>query len=278
MPDNIQSIIHARNLTAEILKKSLVGIDNLSEYEVREKILLEMQKYPELFSGGWYNPPPSGIVVLFGDKPYNRLQYDTLRKKDYWPAKNIFKTTESVGMTYISPVNKKTGMFGDIGFTFYLGQNEKIKTHLRNSYFAILEIAKHAEPGMKFSELCGLAFKIYQHKFKPTFWLTTNSDTNHALNLGHTVPGSLEDEPNPGRDFEQIKDYIKTKRIYINDNEPFVIPQTCAITIESRVEDYNDPAMPSAFFHFIVCFEQGKKTILNNFEKIFKAVGMNYIL
>ena len=168
-------------------------------------------------------------------------------------------------------------MSGDIGFTFYRGTEKKIKEHLKHCYFAILEIAKYTQVGIKFSEICNFALTVYKNKLKPTQWLTVNSDPNHTLNLGHTVPGSFESNFDFGNNFEQIKETIRTKRIYINDNEDFAIPETCAFTIESRIEDYKDSSLPSVFFHFIVCFDQGRKTILGNYKEIFSTIGMDYI-
>lgn len=273
----IQSIIDTRKLASEILAKSLVDINNLSEIDIKTKIFTETQAHNQIFIQGWYDPPPDGTVALLAQKPFTRLLYESNRKPDYWPQETFFLDTETVGNVYISPVNKQTNMFGDIGFTFYRGTDEKIRSHLKHCYFTILEITKYTQVGMKFSEICDFALNIYKNKLKPTHWLTVSSDPNHTLNLGHTVPGSFEPNFDFGNNFEQIKEAIRTKRIYINDNEDFVIPKTCAFTIESRVEDYKDTSLPSVFFHFIVCFDQGKKIILENFKEIFKTVGMDYM-
>lgn len=278
MSDLIQSIIHTRELASNILTNSLTGIDGLSEIDIKTKMQDGLQKNRELFPEGWYDPPPSGIVTLLAQKPFARLLYESNRNEDYWPQKTFTFNAETVGNIYISPVNRQTNMFGDVGFTFYRGTDKKIKNHLKQCYLTILEIAKYAQADMKFSDICSHAFKLYKHKFKPTNWLTISSDPNHTLNLGHTVPGSFENDFQFGENFKQIKETIRTKRIYINDNESFIIPKTCAFTMESRIEDYYDPSLPSVFFHFIVCFDKGKKTILDNFEKIFKTVGMDYIL
>lgn len=277
MPDLIETIIKTRETAADIFAKSLINLDGFSELEIKEKLVSEIKKHNEIFPDGWYDPPPSGIVVLFAQKPFTRLLYETNRKQDYWPQETFTFNAETVGNIYISPVSKQTNMFGDIGFTFYQGTDEKIKEHLKHCYFAILEIAEYTQVGMKFSEICDFALNIYKNKLKPTQWLTVNSDPNHHLNLGHTVPGSFEPNFDFGNNFEAIKETIRTKRVYINDNENFAIPETCAFTVESRIEDYKDADLPSVFFHFIVCFDKGEKIILNNFDEIFKTVGMDYM-
>ena len=47
--------------------------------------------------------------------------------------------------------------------------------------------------------------------------------------------------------------------------------------VESRLESFNQPGLPSAYFQFMVCFDNGKKTILEGYDTIFKTVGMDYM-
>lgn len=276
MQDFNLSIIKTRQIAAEIFTKSLVNIDGFSELEVKNKITEETLNYSEIYPEGWYSPPPSGIAVLFSTGPsYNRLKYESLRKEEYWPKSELLFNEETVAMVYSSPLNK-TGALGDIGLTIYRGTNEKIKQHLKNCYRDILHIAKQAAVGMKFSELSELALDSFKNKYKLTRWVTTNSSSDFKINLGHTIPGSYE-TINFDNHFEKTKNIITSQRLSVTDIEPFVIPETCAFTIECRLEDINDPLMPSGYYHFIICFEEGKKTILDNYNKIFKVVGMDYM-
>ena len=75
-----------------------------------------------------------------------------------------------------------------------------------------------------------------------------------------------------------MKETIRVKRIPFINTENFEIPETCAFTVESRLEDLHNRDVPSVHFHFMVCFDKGKKTILENFKKIFETVGMDYML
>ena len=273
MSDLINSVIKTRELGADIFTTALTNINGLSEFEIKEKLASEIKKHHEIFPEGWYSPPPSGIAVLLGN---DRLHYDSLRNEIFWPQKNIFFEKESVGLIYFSPIARNTGMIGDLGFTVYRGNDEKTKQHLKNVYTVILQIAEHTKVGMKFSEISSFALNLYKNKFKPTKWVTISSP-NFAINLGHSIPGSFEDNFTFGNDYEEIKETIRTKRVHINDAEHFKIPETCAFTIESRLEDINDPNMPSGYFHFIVCFNKGQKTILENYSQIFSKVDMDYM-
>ena len=277
MSELIDAISKTREITAEIFTKSLVDIDGNSEAKVKDKIRSEIKANIEILVDGWYNPPAHGIAVLFADTPFERLKYDSLRNPVYWSSQNFTFDKETVALIFFSPVHRKTKMIGDIGFTLYKGDNEKIRDHIRKSYNVILEIAKYAKVGMKFSELCTFASKLFYGKFKPTKWVTISSDPSQSINLGHTVPGSLGKNITFGNSFEEIKENIRTGRVHIINTENFEIPATCAFTVESRLEDLNNPDMPSVYFHFIVCFDEGKKTILENFNKIFNVVGMDYM-
>lgn len=277
MSELIEAIIRTRKTTAGIFADSLVNIDGLSEVEIAQKILSEVKKHGEIFPEGWYNPPAGGAGILFDHEPFKRLEYDSLRKPEYWPKEDSHFEKDTAGLVYFSPIDQKTGMIGDIGFTLYVGDDKEIREHIKNSYNAILEIAKHAEVGMKFPELCAYANNSFQGKFEMTKWATVNYNKDHTTNLGHTIPGSFENNFSFGNTFEEIKESIKTKRVAFAETENFEIPKTCAFTVETRLSALNKPALPTVYFHFIVCFDEGKKTILENFKEIFKAVGMNYM-
>jgi hypothetical protein len=70
---------------------------------------------------------------------------------------------------------------------------------------------------------------------------------------------------------------ISKKRLYVDEGESFIIPTTCAFTVETRVVSADDPAMPNVHFHFIVIFIDGKKKILSGFNSIFDTLGISYI-
>lgn len=278
MSDFIKAIKETREIASEIANKSLLNIKHLSEVELREKILSEVLLHNNLFPKGWYDPPPSGVGILFDATPFKRLQFSSLRDEKCFPNKNCTFENESVGMVYFSPIDKVTNMIGDIGLTVYNGNNEKIKQHIKKCYDTTYAIADYAKVGMTFSELFSFAMDLFKNEFKLVEWMTTTSDPNKGINLGHTIPGSFGEGLEFGNSFEQVRETITKNRIYINQVENFQIPQNCAFTVEARLADVNDPELPNTFFHFIVTFDNGQKEILENFENIFKTVNMNYLL
>src|SRR3989344_2215564 len=164
MSELIDAVIRTRKIAGQIAVNSLKNIDGISETKLRDKIVSEIKNHKELFPKGYYSPPPAGIGVIFDKMPFDRFKYDSLRNPSFWPKENLYFEKESVGMVYFSPVDRKTSMIGDIGFTFYRGDKKEIKKHIKKSYEALLAVAKHTEVGMKFSELCSFASNSFKNK------------------------------------------------------------------------------------------------------------------
>ncbi|MEK7601365.1 MAG: M24 family metallopeptidase [Patescibacteria group bacterium] len=277
MKAELEAIVRTRATAAAITAEALQNIEGASEFEFAQRILAGVEGHRELFPGGWYDPPPRGVAVLFGDNEHRRTQFETLRVPEFWPNEKYRFQSESVGMIYFSPVDKATGMFGDIGFSVYRGKSNETKQHLEDCLKIVNAVAECAEVGMRFCDLYTEAQAMFRNKaHKHIAWMTTTHDLL-KINLGHTVPGSYSDDTPLGATFEETKESIRTRRIYINEAEQFVIPETCAFTVEARLVDAAE-TQPNVFFHVIVVFSDGKKTILTNFDDIFKALGMDYML
>ena len=277
MSDLIEAVKKTRELAADIFTKSLINLEGNSEIEIREKILSEVKNHSEIFTEGWYDPPPFGVAVLLDKKPYERLLFKSLRNSECWPNEISKFDKETVGMVYFSPVDCKTKMLGDIGLTIYRGNDQEIKEYIKKCYKSILSVAEHAKVGMKFSDLCIFADKLLKNKYKIVGWMTASPKSQKLMNFGHTIPGSFENNFVFGNAFEEIKESIRTKRLFINEIDNFEITKTCAFTVETRLLDPEKLYLPVVYFHFIVCFNKGKKEVLENFSEIFKTVGMDYM-
>jgi len=259
-------------ITNEILKKNSA----LSEVDFRNLTIKNLFDQRELHQSGWYDPPPFGVAALFSQAPYTRLQFDTLRSKKFWPQKENFLTKESVGIIYLSPVHRESGIIGDFGATFYYGKDEKIVRHLKKSLSLLEKVTDFIEIGMEFRKIHEFAQQLFQKNEVNNHRTTVHNDPA-GTNLGHTVPWTYEDPTTEEEkiiedgDIETLRNLISKKRIYINALEKFKIPSTIAFTFEARLEDSENSHLPNAFYHLIVCFINGKKTILKNFECIFLA-------
>ncbi len=277
MSELIEAVIKTRELAADIFAKSLINVDGISEKGITEKILFEIKNHTEVFKEGWYSPPPGGVSVLLDQKPFKRLDFETIRLQSNWPNETHFSKKESVGILYSSLVDKNTGMIGDIAFTIYNGHDKEIKEHVKICFEIILKIAQKAKVGMKFSDLYDFGMELIEENNKRKGGIKGTSALGINSVFGHTIPGSNTGGLNTIGDFEGIKQTIAKNRIYIDSSEDFKIPDTCAFSVETKIGDFKKPELPTVFFHFIVCFDNGKKTILENFDEIFKVVGMDYM-
>lgn len=273
----IEAVVSARALTTNILAEALRGINGQSEGEIRDRILHLLASHKELYPQGWYDPPLGGTGILFAEKPYERLKFETLRDPTYCPSADVRFTPESVGMVYASSVDRATGMIGDAGLTIYTGKDNAVREHIHSCLSVMRAVADHAAVGMKFSDLYAYAMRHFKESGSLVVgWMTTHHDPQ-KVNLGHTIPGSFGAALPAGGSFESLKEAIRTQRIYINEVESFEIPPTCAFTFEARLVD-EARRMPNAFFHLTVTFSEGEKRILDDFDAIFRVTGMDYML
>ncbi len=275
--DLIETIAKTRATAAEIMQASLHGLRGRSESDVRDEMHQMLAERSELFESGWYDPPHGGVAALFDTAPYERLQFESLRNPESFPSASKLFDTESVGIVYTSAVDRTAGMFGDIGFTVYQGNDSQVQHHIRAVHDLVLKAAALAEVGMKFCDLYTASRRIFNDEGQKVIgWMSTTHDP-FKVNLGHTAPGSYGDGPIPLEDFAATREAIRTRRLYINEVEQFAIPATCAFTVEARLTDISK-TLPNAFFHVIVTFSEGEKQILTNFDRIFKTAGMDYML
>jgi len=129
-----------------------VDIGNLSEFDIKTRILKEIREHNQIFNQGWYDPPPSGHSSSTCSKTFTRLLYETKQKQDYWPQETFTLNTETVRQYLYLNGKQSRPICSAIWALLFIGvQTKKLKEHLKNCYFAILEIAKHAQVGMKFS-------------------------------------------------------------------------------------------------------------------------------
>ncbi len=188
-------------------------------------------------------------------------------------------------MVYASVVHKKTGIIGDFGLTLYFGKNKKIQEHLKKSLEINYAIFDYIYEGIKFLEI-----NDYTHKLLAANGLKSNlsspSDPT-GTNIGHTIPFTYEKtKPREekilhatNKEWSIISTLISKKRVFLNSIENFKVRKGCAFTIEPRPHMPYHPEIPRVWFHTVAFFkDNGKKELLTDFQNVFKAAGMDYML
>lgn len=272
-----------RQKNAQALKDTLqqaLKSEKISELKFKNIWLENLEQNPEIYSKGWYDPPPDGITVLFaGEQNLSRVSPKSIRPEEFWPKEDIYLNTEGLAFFYASPVDKQTGIIGDFGLSIYLGKNSKIVEHFKKSYESVLKIFDAIEIGMKFRDIAHLGKQVLASK--RLFSMLSSSSDPTGTNIGHSLVG-ITPEWNEGElklatDWKSFKELIRTKRIFINEIEEFEIKPGMAFTLEPRPESTSDKNLPMVYFHTIVLIhEDGKKELLSEFDELFKLAGRRY--
>lgn len=275
-----------RAIASEALLKVIKQVwgKSFSERQLKDLWIEELIKSDRLFPDGWYCPPPGGYGVLIGDeKNTGRLNYDTLRKEANWPRPDIkFNIRSGLAYIFASPVDNKTGIIGDFGLTVYAGGNREIINHLKRVYLINQQIVKEVRPGLKISEVYKKAVNIFS-AVNLTNNITSITDTA-GTNIGHSIPGTLEPYSETelavikGDNWQAAGDLISQKRVFLNGKTDYVCKPGDCFTLEPRLTDLKKTYLPMVSFHTIIRVTTCGAELMENFDKIFMATKMNYML
>jgi hypothetical protein len=278
--NSIQTCLATRNWLAQAANNILQSNNNISEQQFAALLKAQFKNNNNLHSKGWYEPPPDGISALFSSSDnFNRLQYDTLRKQQFWPQANYKFDKNGAGMLYASPIDKASGIIGDWGITIYRGEDASVQSHIA-ACLHVLELASdYAQVGMELRELHDYTQHVFKENKLNNARTIAWTDTT-GTNLGHTIPWTYEAPTTAELEiikhgpFEKLKGLISNKRIHINSSEHFKIQETMALTLEARLDHNTNSLLPNTYFHLIISFQNGVKQVSSGFNDVFKAVGM----
>jgi len=278
LAERIAIIQRSRAIAAAALADALSPIhETSSEHAICDRWIETIAKHASLCPEGWYQPPPGGASILIGQPgdAFARLNYDSLRNPAIWPRNDIWLRNDSLVYAYASPINRATGLIGDIGLTLYCGAEQSIRDHLSTCLEVTTRIACFAEVGMELREL----FNYAQRQIEAAELSNQASSTGSGTaNIGHTVPwsyGGYSDEAkeclergNP----RDIRDMISNERVSINSLAALRIQPTMAFTVEPQIASSK---IGLCSYHLIVAFSEGKRSISSSFEPLFKAFAMD---
>lgn len=251
-----------------ITLNNLYGKENISEKDFKSEWQKNLTQETNIIADGWYNPPPKGMAVLFG----NRVSFDTLRDKKNWSNDTIINWKEDLLYVYCSPIDKLSGIIGDMSLTLYFGQNEKIKKHIKNCYNAVQEVFSELGKLENSAELFFCSEQIFaKHQLKNCIISKTD---NTPLDLGHTFP-KLENLQAKESLTEVEKQKISKARKFINADSNWEFEEGMQFTIEPQLVSIEDSSLPQISQHYLVKKEKGKfmisddvKQMLEKYNKI----------
>jgi hypothetical protein len=278
--DAIRACRETRQFAALALSKCLPMLfqyeEALSEAMLRDRWLALLRESEAIFPNGWYNPPPDGLSVIFGNRQSRRgYTFKSLRPMEMWPQDVFFDREAGFLHVYASPVHL-TGTIGDLGMTIYVGNDQKIKSHLQQCWLLNQEIFDFIEVGVPFSEAYQFALGR-MHAYNLSNDIMTRDG---ATNIGHTIPVfSLEERQRlQTGSWPHLSSMIGAKRTFVGAGERTIYQPGMMVTLEPR-PTADDTTIPMAWFHSIIIIHQdGTKEILTDFDDIFQSTGMDYML
>lgn len=236
---------------------NLLNKDNISEKDFKNEWQKNLVQETNIIADGWYNPPPKGMAVLFG----NRVSFDTLRDEKNWANDTIINWKEDLLYAYCSPIDKLSGIIGDMSLTLYFGQDEKIKSHIKNCYNAVQEIFNRLDTMENSKELFLSSEQIFA-KYKLKNCIISKTD-KIPLDLGHTFPrlGNLQTKESLT---EEQKQKISKAREFINENSNWKFTEGMQFSIEPQLISMENPSLPQISQHYLVKKKEGKFIISND--------------
>lgn len=224
---------------------TLYGRCNISEIDFKNEWYHNLEKQNDIIADGWYNSPPKGMSVLFGD----RVSFDSLRNEKNWANNTTINWNKDLLYAYCSPIDKISGIIGDLSLTLYFGKDEKIINHIKNCYNAIQEVFNNLNNFQNSQELFIGSEKIFtKHKLKNCI-ISKTDDT--PLDLGHTFP-KLDNIQNKNSLTEEDKQKISQARMFINKNSKWIFAKELQFTIEPQLISTENPELPQISQHYLV--------------------------
>lgn len=221
------------------------GKKDISEKVFQNKWYENLRKNTNIIADGWYNPPPKGMAVLFGQ----RVSFNSLRKKENWVSENIINWENDLLYAYCSPIDKLSGVIGDMSLTLYFGKDEKIKNHIRNCYEAVQAIFQKLENLQSSRKLFFYSQQVLaEHKLKNCIISQTDQT---PLDLGHSFP-KLENLKNKESLTDDEKQKISKARKFINQESDWQFEENMQFSIEPQLISIEDLSLPQISQHFLV--------------------------
>jgi hypothetical protein len=253
----------------------------VSESELAHRWVERLRGRGSVLRDGWYLPPPHGVSVLFGDPPdYGRVRYASLRGEQCWPREDIALRNDSLIFAYASPVDRTTGMIGDLAVSLYRGADNSLQRHLASCLTIAVEVASRAEVGMRFAELYELGSRLIADVYEGREASSLENYTGVA-DIGHTAPWSYCD-PTSGEldalksgNALRIATTVSRARVFVGPNDQLRVEPTMAFSIEPRIALEH---LPVACFHVWVTFIGGRKQVVSGFARLFERFGMERYL
>ena len=260
----------ARNIATSSLIKTLdelFGLEGVKEKDLAARWLSNMKEDRDIYAAGWYCPPPKGMAVLTG----KRLNFDSLRNEKYWPNDTVIDWKEGYLYAYCSPVDKLSGLIGDMSVTLYFGEDEKVKNHFRNCRRAAEEIFEDLAKVKDPCELYRDSLKIFNDKGLLSNVISATDSS--PSNLGHTFT-YLKDKKDKKELSKEDIGQLSHDRRFLNGEDDFEFEEGMQFTIEPQLLSLEDKDLFKVTHHFVVQKRKDDFIVCNDIDVLLKRFDL----
>lgn len=242
-----------------------------SEISLRNKWLSKLSLESDIIATGWYNPPPTGMVILAASKDdhFARFNFLSLRNKASWPSNNTIDWKEGLLYCYSSSICKESGRIADFSTTLYFGSDQDIINHFKNCYNASYESLQYLKKNSNSVSFFTHAMRILkEHDLEIFGHSTTDTAT---INLGHSYPAIENiDLYSQNKITEVQRNFISNSRKFINNSKTWNLKSVNSFTFEPRLRSKSNHKLPQVSLHFLISLVKDEILVQHDCEKWWK--------
>lgn len=259
----------ARNIGIRTLKEVTYRLREratVTEKDFKAEWLDRLSKAPSLIASGWYAPPPDGITVLAATATDpTRLAYASLRSPEYWPSDRVIDWGNGLLLAYCSPIDKTTGVAGDMAVTMYFGSEARVIDYFRHAQSAVKQVLDSIRIVDSAAEIIERADRIFEQNQLKSY---VSSITDPAsYNIGHTIP-ALDPESLVSALSDEQREMCRVQRKFLNRAAAWPIANARQFSIEPQLRSAVDPTFPQLTFHYLVAIDAANVHICRDIDDI----------
>jgi hypothetical protein len=251
---------------------ALKGNENVTEQVFKSAWLNRMAREPNLISEGWYSPPPDGITILTASPADPaRLAYSSLRSTEYWPSARPIGWRNGFLLAYCSPIDKITGLAGDLAVTLYFGSEPRFKDYFRRAHGVVRQlldsISAHDSP----EQLLNRAEVMFRRNDLVN--CATSTTDKASYNIGHTIP-VLDPRKLLLVLSEEQRDLCRIQRCFLNRQASWHFSKEMQFTVEPQLGSSVDDFLPQLTFHYLVHIDSTGVHVCRDIDGLLREFGL----
>jgi hypothetical protein len=266
----------ARSIAFETFRatlEELLGVNGVTERRFRDEWLARLAEHPDVTLNGWYDPPPSGVAVLFAteDDP-TRTQFSSLRPTKLWPGETALDSRRGILYAYCSPLSLSDGLAGDFQVTLYFGARSRVRDQFRHVIDATYTVIAEIAPDTRSRPLFERSEEVFARRGLRSNVVSITDAV--PVDLGHSLPALKRSPDAPRTLTAEEQDVVRRQRLFISAASDWLLADAGQVTIEPRLFLVADRSLPQVNVHYVVGVADGEVAVLNECDELHRQFGL----